>query len=149
MAGAVRAERSIILTAGIVGVVAGLASCIEHTAMFEQPRGCFVRIWFVHGLNRNGGYGGAGRGNFGQSVAHVALKTDRLLVVLCQMLAIVATETAGPILVPDVIRMSGPRQILAWENQGLIDGLEIFYRGLDFYRIGFVVIRIVLGVVTI
>lgn len=73
MTRAIRTKRGIVRAAGIARIVALLARCIEHVAMFVEPRRRFVRRRLVRSRERNDWRGTACGGHFGNCVAEVAL----------------------------------------------------------------------------
>lgn len=146
MTGAIRAERRVVFASGIIRIVTSLAGRIERTAMIVQPGRCTMRVRLVDLGNRDRRHRTIGEGDFGQRMAHVALESNRLLVVGGKMLAIVTTETAGRIFVSDIVGVRRPRQVLTGKDQRLINGLEIIDPRFYFGGIVLVVIGIIFGI---
>ncbi len=149
MARTVGAERRVILGARVVRIVARLTRCVERRAMLCEPGRRAMRIGFVGADDRNDRRRSARRRDFGQGVADVALDANGLLVVLGKVFAVVAAETAGPILVPQVVRVGGPRQILGRKDQRLVHRFQKVNGRFDLGRVRLVIVGIVLGVESI
>jgi hypothetical protein len=112
VASAVRAERSIVFSAGIVRVVALLARCIESRAVLREPCRGAMRLGLFRLDHRNDRRRAARCSDFGQCMTDIALEANGVFVICREMLAVMAAEATWRILVTDIVRVSRPRKVL-------------------------------------